>query len=356
MLGLVLLLCENYQTRPSRLRDEQARSYLENKEEKILIDVHAHVVLGGVMGCAGHYGPELGTGPEGRPRFRVGGYVLDGVNYADSPFMNVDLRLALNDHLGIELQVLSPNPLTYFHHIEPDIAANFCRWHNDELAAMSAAHPDRLRGFAQLPMQDIPVAIEELRRSVEKHGLLGAYIGTDFGMTFDDEKLDPFWDAAVELDIPVFIHPAPWGIDGPLRDERIRRYDLDLSVGFMYEETMAICHLLYGRVLERHPELDICLSHGGGAAAFMAGRLEHQGRTRPWARTDPINFTDGLRRLWFDQHVHDDESLKLLEDRVGRDRLVVGTNLAGWDAPSEKAQIPFVADYDHNARTLLRLI
>ncbi|MFM8382612.1 MAG: amidohydrolase family protein, partial [Actinomycetota bacterium] len=230
-----------------------------------MIDVHAHVVLGGVMGCAGHYGPELGIGPEGRPRFRVGGYVLDGVNYADSPFMDVDRRLHMNDQLGIELQILSPNPLTYFHHIEAPVAAEFCRWHNDELGALTAAHPDRLRGFAQVPMQDVPSACAELRRAVEKHGFLGAYIGTDFGTTLDDPSLDPFWETAVSLDVPVFIHPAPSGIDGPLRDERIRSYDLDLSLGFLYEETMAICHLVFGRVLDRHPTLDICMSHGGGA-------------------------------------------------------------------------------------------
>lgn len=307
------------------------------------------------MGCAGHYGPELGTGPEGRPRFRVGGYVLDGVNYADSPFMDVDRRLHMNDHLGIDLQILSPNPLTYFHHIEAPIATEFCRWHNDELAALTASHPDRLRGFAQVPMQDVTAACAELRRAVEKYGLLGAYIGTDFGTTLDDPLLDPFWDTAVSLDVPVFVHPAPWGIDGPLRDERIRKYDLDLSVGFLYEETMAICHLLYGKVLDRHPRLDICVSHGGGAAAFMSGRLEHQGRTRPWARSAPVDFGAGLRRLWFDQHLHDDRSLQLLEEKVGNERLVVGTNLAGWDAPTEPMQIPFSEQYDRNARRLLRL-
>jgi aminocarboxymuconate-semialdehyde decarboxylase len=319
-----------------------------------MIDVHAHAVLAGVMGCAGHYGPELGVGPEGRPRFRVGGYVLDGVDYTGSPFMDVDVRLALNDHLGIDLQVLSPNPITYFHHIEADIAAEFCRWHNVELAAVVAAHPDRLQGFAQLPMQDVEASVIELRRSHDL-GLIGPYIGTDFGMDFDDERLDVFWAAAVELNVPVFIHPAPSGIDGPLRDPRIRKYDLDLSLGFLYEETMAVAHLIYGGVLDRHPELDICLSHGGGASAFMLGRLHHQGRTRPWARQHPVDFAGQLRRLWFDQHVHDDMSLELLERQVGRDRLVVGTNLAGWDAPGEPDQIPFVADYDANARRLLRM-
>lgn len=327
-----------------------------------MIDVHAHVVLGGVMGCAGHYGPELGTGPEGRPRFRVGGYVLDGVNYANSPFMDVDLRLRANDHLGIDLQVLSPNPLTYFHHIEADLARNFCQWHNDEMAKVVASHPDRFRGFAQLPMQDVAASCDELTRAVEKHGLVGAYIGTDFGIDLDDAALDPLWERAVALDVPIFVHPAPWGIDGPLRDARIRKYDLDLSVGFLYEETMAIAHLVYGRVLERHPRLDICVSHGGGATAYMAGRLEHQGRTRPWARENPVDFLGGLKRLWFDQHLHDEESLRLLTERVGRDRLVVGTNLAGWDAPANRSDIPLIdvanteAAYDDNARRLLRLI
>lgn len=320
-----------------------------------MIDVHAHAVLAGVMGCAGEYGPELGTGPEGRPRFRAGNYVLDGVDYTGSPFMDIDVRLALNDHLGIDLQVLSPNPITYFNHIESDVATGFCRWHNDEMATIVAGHPDRFRGFAQLPMQDVDASVVELHRAVGDLGLVGPYIGTDFGIDFDDERLDPFWAAAVELDVPVFIHPAPWGIDGPLRDERIRKYDLDLSIGFMFEETLAMACLIYGGVLDRHPGLDICLSHGGGACAYMLGRLEHQGRTRPWARGHPTDFRGTMRRMWFDNHVHDDDSLALLERKVGRERIVVGTNLAGWDAPTEPDQIPFVEAYDDNARRLLRL-
>src|SRR5690606_6495089 len=256
---------------------------------------------------------------------------------------------------GIDLQVLSPNPITYFHHIEADVAAGFCRWHNDELAGIVADHPDRFLGFAQLPMQDPDAAIAELRRAVGDLGLVGAYIGTDFGIDVDDERLDPFWGAAVELDVPVFIHPAPWGIDGPLRDARIRKYDLDLSVGFMFEETVTTACLIYGGVLDRHPDLDVCLSHGGGACAYMLGRLQHQGRARPWSREHPVDFAAGLRRMWFDNHVHDDDALALLERKVGRDRLVIGTNLAGWDAPTEPDQIPYVPEYDDNARRLLRL-
>ncbi len=205
-------------------------------------------------------------------------------------FMDVDARLRLNDHLGIELQLLSPNPITYFHHVEADVADGFCRWHNDELAAVVAGHPDRFVGAAQLPMQDPALAAAELRRAVGDLGLRAAYIGTDFGLDLDDERLDVLWSTAVELDVPVFIHPAPWGIDGPLRDERIRRFDLDLSIGFMYEETLAIACLIFGGVLDRHPGLDVCMSHGGGASAYMFGRLAAPG-------SQPTVGAGGTRRL-----------------------------------------------------------
>jgi aminocarboxymuconate-semialdehyde decarboxylase len=319
-----------------------------------MIDVHAHVVLEGVLGCAGAYGPELTEGADGVTRFRAGDFVLEGVKYRDSPFMDVNRRLALNDHLGIQLQVLSPNPITYFHHIEATTAVEFCRWHNSEMVDIVARHPDRLAGFAQLPMQDVAAAVAELHRATDR-GLLGAYIGTDFGMTFDDERLDPLWAAAISCDVPIFVHPAPAGIDGPLRDERIRRFDLDLSLGFIYEETLAVACVIYGGVIDRHPGLDLCFSHGGGAAAFMSGRLQHQGRSRPWAREHPVDFASGLRRLWFDQHVHDTDALDLVTAKVGVDRLVVGTNLAGWDAPHEPGEIPYRGEYDVNARRLLRL-
>ena len=80
------------------------------------IDLHAHVVLESSLGAAGRYGPELdeGDAAAGRsPCYRVGDYVLEGVRYRGSAFMDADVRIRRMDELGIELQVLSPNPLTF---------------------------------------------------------------------------------------------------------------------------------------------------------------------------------------------------------------------------------------------------
>ena len=318
------------------------------------IDVHAHAVLEATMGAAGDYGPELGT--EDQPRFRVGDYELHGVRYRGSAFMEPVIRLQSMDRSGIDFQVLSPNPLTYFHFIDPVTAESFCRVHNDALAQTISGHHDRLGAFAAVPMQDVDRAIAETERAVTELNMVGPYIGTNFGRPLDDPSLDPFYARLVELDVPLFIHPAPAGIDGAPGDPDLRRFDLDLIVGFAAQETIAVANLIYGGVLDRHPHLDICISHGGGATGYLFGRMALAAQKRPWAsaelRADGA-FETLLQRLWFDIHVHADDSLELLKRHVNPERLVFGTNFAGWDQ-----QVGDVRDearaYSGNAKRLLR--
>ena len=318
------------------------------------IDVHAHAVLEQTMGVAGTYGPELGF--EEKPRFRVGTYELHGVRYRGSPFMDVELRLAAMDRAGLDYQLLSPNPLTYFHFIDAPLARNFCRIHNDALAAAIDGKQDRLAACAAIPMQDLGFAIEETQRAVQELGMVGPYIGTDFGRPLDDPALDRFYETLVALDVPLFIHPAPAGIDGPAGDPHLKRFDLDIIIGFAAQETIAVCTLIYGGVLERHPKLDVCLSHGGGATGYLFGRMASAAQKRPWAsaalRADGA-FEALVHRLWFDIHVHAPESVELLRSRVNTERLLYGTNFAGWDQqPGDiRAQARPYAD---NARRLLR--
>lgn len=324
-----------------------------------LIDVHAHAVLAASQGAAGAAGPELGTSGDGRPFYRVGDYVLHGVRYAGSPFMDVDARLAAMDAAGIARQLLSPNPLTYFGALPAADAIAFARTHNDALAALAAAHPHRLLAAAQLPAQDVAAAVAEARRAVRDLGMVALYLDTDpAGRTLDDPELDRLYAAAVELDVPVFVHPSPLGPAGPPADPRLRRFDLDLLLGFAHDETLAVAALVFGGVLERHPGLDVCVSHGGGAAAFLSGRFARAVEARPWA-SEALRrngFGDQYRRLWFDTHVHDALSLELLVARAGRDRLVFGTNFAGWDSAAHDAPGgDLVATLTANATRLLRL-
>lgn len=320
------------------------------------IDVHAHVVLEGTMGAAGEHGPELVEDP---PSYRVGGYVLQGVRYRGSPFMDVEARLAAMDAAGIDIQVLSPNPLTYFHHLPADAATAFCRRHNDELAALVGEHPDRLMGFAALPLQDPSAAADELARAVGDLGMRGAYVGIESAAgQLDDPAMDELYAAFVELDVPLMLHPAPDGIDGPVRDPRLGRWDLQLLLGFAADETLALATLVYGGVLHRHPALDVCISHGGGAMPYLFGRMAAAAEKRPWAPdwlAEPGAFDRLLRRVWFDSHVHHGGALGLLADVVGPDRIVFGTNFAGWDQGGGTDLGPLEDPVRANTHRLLRL-
>ncbi len=315
-----------------------------------MIDVHAHVMLEGVLGAAGDHGPWLETTDDGRPRFRIGSWSLDGVAYRDSPFMDVDLRLARMDRLGIAHQVLSPNPLLWFHHLPAATAVPYCRAHNDELAALVAAHPTRLSGLAHLPVQEPPSAAAELRRAVGL-GLVGGAFGTEFGTPVDDPTLDPIWATAQELGVPIFLHPAPPGIDGP-DDPRVNRLGFELHGGFAAEETLTVWNLVFGRVLERFPALDIVVSHGGGATAMLMGRWRQAMRTRPGGTGDPADVDRWVRRLWFDTHVGSESALAALVAEVGTDRLLLGTNFAGWDDEGPRTHGVAPEVLENNARRL----
>ena len=319
-----------------------------------VIDVHAHAVLEAGFGVAGRYGPELAVGEDGVSFFRIGEFRMP-IAYRGTVFMDVSKRLELMDRLGIDLQLLSPNPLTFFHGIESDVALRFCRVHNDAMAELAARHPGRLLGAAALPMQDPDGAARELERAVRELGLVAAYVGTDYPFPLDDPRLDDLYRTFVALDVPLFLHPSSTDGAGLPADPRLRRFDLELIVGYAYHESLAVASLVYGGVLERHPDLDICISHGGGALPFLIGRYEGLARARGWASESvrENGFRHEVRKLWFDAHVEGQGALDLLIDAVGRDRLVYGTNFGGWDTPTSTSA--FDASLRANAEKLLRL-
>ena len=312
-------------------------------------DLHAHVVLEDAFGAAGPYGPFHGDDERGLEYFRVGEYEMKPIPYRRSLFMNVEQRLVEMERVGIERQMLSPNPLTFFGGIEAAPAIEFARVTNDAMAALVDAHPDRLVGSAQIPLQDPDAAAAEVERAVNELGLIAAYIGTDYGFSLDDNRLDDFYRTITALDIPLFVHGVTNDGRGPAPDERLRRFGLDLIVGYTNEETLAVAALVLGGVFDRHPSLDVCISHGGGAIAFLSQRFDSMAEFRG----QDSDFAGALRQLWFDAHLEPGPARDLVIGTVGVDRMVFGTNFGGWDAPTSTDD--FDIGLTGNAERLLRL-
>ena len=116
-------------------------------------------------------------------------------------------RLKSMDEAGITVQVLSNSGPGADLVPGPEGVA-IAREMNDYLAAAIARHPGRFAGFAALPLQSPDAAATELARCVMDLGFLGAMVnGTTEGRFLDHPSYDGLLAAAVELDVPIYVHP-----------------------------------------------------------------------------------------------------------------------------------------------------
>jgi aminocarboxymuconate-semialdehyde decarboxylase len=296
-----------------------------------VIDVHSHILLEGVLDACGAAGPEMGLRADGTQFFRAGDYVLENVRFVGSPFSNVQLRLERMGELGIDEQIVSPNPITYFYRQPVATAVHFDKLHNDLVAEITTGST-RLHGCAALPLQDPEAACRELDRAVGELGLVGSYIGSDVaGTPLSDRRFDELWSEHERLDVPVVVHPSPRSSEQP-PDAFFGPWDLEILYGFLVDEAMAVAHLLFGGVLDRHPALRVHVPHGGGFAPYQKGRLQAGLAKRPWGpglleRT----FEDQWAQLTFDSAVHRHDALAYLVSVEGPERVLLGSNFAGWD-------------------------
>ena len=322
---------------------------------KDIIDVHAHVVFDALLGAAGEHGPEVGLTDQGAPFFRIGGYKMTPISYEGTVFTDLSLRLSELDRLNIDIQVLSPNPLTFLHGIEAQIATDFCRQHNTLMAQTVSEAPSRLLGLAALPMQDVSAACDELERAVNELGLKGAMVGTDFRQGFSCNTMDRLYQKFVELNVPLFVHASSTDGVSNLQDMRLGVHNLSLSLGYAQEEALAVAQILLGGVLDRHPDIDICVAHGGGSITFLAEKLNQLAAIDNSASQGvrQHGFAHELQKLWFDTHVKGEIAAQALRHYAHPDRLVMGTNLGGFDTPN--ALVPDAVQLSENAKKLLRL-
>lgn len=315
-----------------------------------MIDVHAHLFFDSLLERAGEYGPRIDQNRggyqllSGAMRWPIAGPAALAV----TPLSRVQAL----DQAGIDLQIVTISPLWLFHHASAGVAEPFAREANDLLAAWCDQTGGRIRPLAQLPTQNPDRAAAELERCVNDLGMIGGYIGSDAKPHLDGTELDPVYSACEDLDVPLFVHCAMPGIDGPPGDPRLDRWSGHAVIGYPIEDTIAVTSFLLGDVLARHPHLDVCFSHGGGTIPFLWGRLAAFARTSR-SPVDPEQLHARLHRLWFDTHVHLDAGVALLKATANPDRLVFGSNFGGWD--SEFLDASGDTELDRNARTLLRL-
>jgi predicted TIM-barrel fold metal-dependent hydrolase len=188
-------------------------------------------------------------------------------------------RLAYMDVAGITVQVLSntgPGPDL----VPGSEGVAMAREMNDHLANAISKHPDRFKGFAVLPMQSPDACASELERCVRDLGFVGVNInGTTEGRFLDDPVYSPILAKAVELDVPVYIHPhlAPDAVRqayfGGLEPGAARVLEA-AGWGWHSETALHVLRLALSGTLDRFPKLKLVIGHMGEMLPVMLSRID----------------------------------------------------------------------------------
>ena len=188
-------------------------------------------------------------------------------------------RIADMDAAGITAQVLSlAGPGADL--VPGQDGVSLAREFNNTLKHAIDQRPQRLAGFAHLPMLSPDAAADELERCLTQLGFRGALInGLTDGRFLDDPRFDPILARAEHLDTPIYLHP---GIPpAPVREAYYA--GLPEPLGFMLsvagwgwhmETAIHVLRLVLSGTLERHPKLKLIIGHMGESLPFMLARSE----------------------------------------------------------------------------------
>ncbi|MGW7066732.1 amidohydrolase family protein [Streptomyces sp. NPDC054855] len=325
------------------------------------VDVHAHVLLpdiealvAGLPGLAD--AKALDARRNGPDALNVNGPMIG----ARIPRLtDPAVRLAAMDTQSVDIQLVSPSPSHYHYWTDEETAEKVYRLANEATAAHCSAAPERLHGLGLVPLQHPGQAVRALDHALEQ-GLSGVEISSHApGRELSDPAYEPFWARARETGAIIFLHPF-----GCTLDERLDRWYLSNTVGQPTENAVALSHLIFSGVLDRHPGLKIIAAHGGGYLPTHIGRSDHAWTARSDAGSGCAHLPSSyLKRLYFDSLVHDPHVLRELIRVAGADRVLLGSDFPfdmGTEDPLgalRAARLPD-ADFDAvrggNAAALLR--
>jgi predicted TIM-barrel fold metal-dependent hydrolase len=151
----------------------------------------------------------------------------------------------------------------------------------------------------------------------------GILLYTNLAGKFPDEpEFRPLFARAVELDVPVLLHPAK-----PVTIEMVKGYEMTSTLGNMFDNTIALTRLLMSGILDEFPQLKLVCPHLGGTLPYIIGRLDHQVTV---LKRGPRNLkrTPGeyLRQIWLDIVSPLPLAMKFGHELMGAERLLYASD------------------------------
>ena len=288
-----------------------------------VIDVHTHCLTDAWFKLLQDHG-----GPRYTVRQVSGG--MRAIHLDGAPFMtpvpamfDYDLRLRTMDEVGVDVGIVSLTcPNCYWGGAEVSLRA--ARLMNDDMAAASIAHPDRIRWLASLPWQYPDLARGELERAIAA-GASGVMVLANVdGKSLTDPAFEPIWQAIDARSLPVLVHPtAPPGV----ADMDMVRFQLTASLGFTFDTSLAIARMIYDGFFDRYRRLRIIAAHGGGSLPYLVSRMDQCYDNIPACREKiALRPSEYLPRICADAVLFSPDVLELCVKTFGADNVLYGSD------------------------------
>jgi aminocarboxymuconate-semialdehyde decarboxylase len=228
------------------------------------------------------------------------------------------------DAAGVDVAAASIAPPLSHLDTDPELALEVSRAINDAYAEVAEQHSERIVPLANLPLQDMDLALKELKRVVDDYGFKGVQVGSNIdGKNLGDESLFRFWEEVRERDLFVFSHGL-----SPLGPERMSVHELKNFVGLPIDTAVSVGSMVFGGVYERLPGLKVCYSHGGGAFPCLVGRWDH-GYTHRLSKEPNVTIklpSEYLKDIYADSLTLDPAGLRYLIERLGPNQVLLGSD------------------------------
>ena len=173
-----------------------------------------------------------------------------------------DLRQTDTDHAVMSINGPGVQAVT-----DASLATEMARASNDAVnKAYVQPYPDRFSAFATVALQDPQAAADELDRAVTQLGMKGALINGFSDLPnnqvafLDDPAMDVFWAKAVELRVPVYLHPR-----SPHSDQAAIYAGYPgltgSAWGYTQETAVQVIRLMMSGLFDRYPDLQLIVGH-----------------------------------------------------------------------------------------------
>lgn len=248
-------------------------------------------------------------------------------------------RLKDMDEEGVDVAVLyGTDGLLILAAQDPALATALAIGFNNWLESFCRTDPQRLKGAAVLPLQDVGEAVKELRRAVGELGMVAGVIPYHTkGKDLSHPDFYPLWDEAQRLDVAITVH-AGSNLPHPGQNDLFwNSFFMTHALCHPFSQMVACLSMVGGGVLELFPRLRVAfLEAGCGWAPYLLERMdEHYEKfpreEAPLLKKRPSEYVRE-HGVYF-ACAPEEETLPYVAEFVGAEHVVFATDYPHFDAP-----------------------